>query len=116
MTLDLTKAKEIIANRAESPEERREWKNHCCLYFPDAIAEIEALRKRLAEHEHEAGLWDEQHAQQHRVNTDLSKRLELAEAVCILAWRDRVPNPRAQIDKDMNDAVLAWRQAKGGGE
>ncbi len=39
----------------------------------------------------------------------LEKRLKLAEAVCHLAWADCMPNPRSLADKDMNEALEAWR-------
>jgi hypothetical protein len=40
----------------------------------------------------------------------LRKRLELAEKVCDLAWADRVPNPKSRIDAEMNEALEEWRK------
>lgn len=45
-----------------------------------ACDEIDSLRAKLAEVEKERGVWTEQHAQQHRVNNELAKRAEAAEA------------------------------------
>lgn len=86
---------------ADEQERNAKWIAFASTFVPAVIAELTDLRNQR---DNEAGLWNEQHAKQHRINTEQAKEIERLRAA--LARYEDAEEARDAVEKSIKK--LGW--------